>query len=458
MNKTKTISEYGYSFQVKFIVCLITDKLFLEQIVDILDGKYTSNDAFRWIINEIREYYNKYKDIISMNVFKIKIQEIDSDLLVVNVKDVLKEVFKNMESPDLDYVKDKALDFHKSQVLKDAIVKSAEILERDGDTDEIKSIIDIAMQAGVERNLGHDYLQDIDKRYEESARITSPTPWDIINELLQGGLGTGELGVIVAPAGIGKSWTLAAMGAYGISKGMNVVHYTLELNEAYVGLRYDSIFSGVEVQNLKYHKEEIMEKLSKLDGNLTIKYYPTKFCTVNTLSAHLKKVMTFGTRVDMVLVDYADIMRDVHRTREVRHALGNIYEDLRGMAGELQVPIWTASQANRSALDEDVIEAGKIAESYAKIMVADFVMSLSRKIEDKISNTGRFHVIKNRFGPDGLTYPARINTNIGKIEIFESSSIQGKDVQYKIKNRDNKVKQILSQRYDDLMKGEEIDN
>ena len=458
MNKTKKISEYGYSFQVKFIVCLITDKLFLEQIVDILDGKYTSNDAFRWIINEIREYYNKYKDIISMNVFKIKIQEIDSDLLVVNVKDVLKEVFKNMESPDLDYIKDKALDFHKSQVLKDAIVKSAEILERDGDTDEIKSIIDMAMQAGVERNLGHDYLQDIDKRYEESARITSPTPWDIINELLQGGLGTGELGVIVAPAGIGKSWTLAAMGAYGISKGLNIVHYTLELNEAYVGLRYDSIFSGVEVQNLKYHKEEIMEKLFKLDGNLTIKYYPTKSCTVNTLLAHLKKVITFGGKTDMVLVDYADIMRDVHKTREVRHALGNIYEDLRGMAGELQVPIWTASQANRSALDDDVIEAGKIAESYAKIMVADFVMSLSRKIEDKISNTGRFHVIKNRFGPDGLTYPARINTNIGKIEIFESSSIQGKDVQYKIKNRDNKVKQILSQRYDDLMKGEEIDN
>ena len=458
MNKTKKISEYGYSFQVKFIVCLITDKLFLEQIVDILDGKYTSNDAFRWIINEIREYYNEYKDIITMEVFKIKIQETDSDLLAVNIKDVLKEVFKNIEATDLDYVKDKALDFHKSQVLKDAIIKSAEILERDGDTDEIKSIIDMAMQAGVERNLGHDYLQDIDKRYEESARVTSPTPWDIINELMQGGLGAGELGVIVAPAGIGKSWTLAAMGAYGISKGMNVVHYTLELNEAYVGLRYDSIFSGVEGQNLKYHKEEIMEKLFKLDGNLTIKYYPTKSCTVNTLSAHLKKVITFGEKVDMVLVDYADIMRDVHKTREVRHALGNIYEDLRGLAGELQIPIWTASQANRSALDEDVIEASKVAESYAKVMVADFVMSLSRKIEDKISNTGRFHVIKNRFGPDGLTYPARINTNIGKIEIFESSSVQGKGIQHKINNRDNQTKQILSQRYDDLMKGEEIDN
>jgi hypothetical protein len=454
MNKTKTISEYGYSFQIKFIVCLITDKLFLEQIVDILDEKYTSNDAFRWLIKEIREYYNEYKDVITMNVFKIKIQEIDSDLLQVNVKDVLKEVFKSMEATDLDYIKDKSLDFHKSQVLKDAIIRSAEILERDGDTDEIKSLIDTAMQAGVERNLGHDYLEDIEERYSETARVTSPTPWDIINELMQGGLGAGELGVIVAPAGIGKSWVLSAMGAYAISKGLNVVHYTLELNEAYVGLRYDSIFSGVEGQNLKYHKEEVMERLEKLDGNLTIKYYPTKSCTVNTLSAHLKKVTTFGTKIDMVLVDYADIMKDVNKHTEMRHALGSIYEDIRGLAGEMQIPIWTASQANRSALDEDVIEASKVAESYAKVMTADFVMSLSRKIEDKIGNTGRFHVIKNRFGPDGLTYPAKINTNIGKIEIYESSSIQGKGVQYKINNRDNQTKAILSARYDDLMNDE----
>ena len=128
--------------------------------------------------------------------------------------------------------------FHKTQVLKDAIIQSAKILEVDGDTDEIKSMIDSAMQAGVERNLGHDYLVDIDARYEESARVTSPTPWDIMNELMQGGLGGGELGVVVAPAGIGKSWVLSAMGAYAISKGKNVVHYTLELNESYVAVSY----------------------------------------------------------------------------------------------------------------------------------------------------------------------------------------------------------------------------
>jgi hypothetical protein len=227
MSKTKNISEFGYSFQVKFIVCLITDKLFLEQIVDILDEKYINNDGFKWIVKEIREYYNEYKTTFTMEVFKIKIKEIESDLLQVNVKDSLKEIFKSMEADDLEYIKDKSLDFHKTQVLKDAVIQSAQILEVDGNTDEIKALIDSAMQAGVERNLGHDYLVDIEERYSETARITSPTPWDIMNELMQGGLGAGELGVVVAPAGIGKSWVLSAMGAYAISQGLNVVHYTL---------------------------------------------------------------------------------------------------------------------------------------------------------------------------------------------------------------------------------------
>jgi len=309
MSKTKNISEFGYSFQVKFIVCLITDKLFLEQIVDILDEKYINNDGFKWIVKTIRDYYQEYKTNITMEVFKIKIQEIDSDLLQVNVKDSLKEVFKHMEAEDLEYIKDKALDFHKTQVLKDAVIQSAKILEVDGNTDEIKSLIDSAMQAGVERNLGHDYLVDIDARYEESARVTSPTPWDIMNELMQGGLGAGELGVVVAPAGIGKSWVLSAMGAYAISQGLNVVHYTLELNEAYVGLRYDSIFSGVESQNLKYHKEEVMEKLFNLKGNLTIKYYPTKSTGVMGIKAHIEKSAMLGKSPDLVIVDYADLLK-----------------------------------------------------------------------------------------------------------------------------------------------------
>ena len=443
--------DFGHTFQVKSISSLMKNQTFLEQIHDILDEKHYDSDSLKWIVKECKKYYDEYRKCITLDVFKVKTSEVENDVLKVAIVENLKEVFRHLDSPDLEYIQDKTLDFFKNQTLKNAIIKSVDILESNGDYESIKKIVDDALNAGTERNIGHEYVEHVEDRYSETARTTVETGWEVIDELTQGGLGGGELGVIVAPAGVGKTWVLAALGANAMTRGKHIVHYSLELNESYVGLRYDSIFTGIANQNLKYHKDDVINHMEKLKGDLVIKYYPTKTASVNTLSAHLKRITTLGTQVDMVIVDYADILKDMGGSREVRHALGNIYEDLRGLAGEFQIPVWTASQANRSALDEDVIEATKVSESYQKVMTADFVMTLSRKVEDKIGNTGRFHVIKNRFGPDGITYPAKVNTNTGKMEIYESSSVGGQEQQSKIDNRDNLMKKMLSNRYEDLM-------
>ena len=445
------LTDFGHTFQIKSISALMKNQTFLEQIHDILDEKHYDSDSLKWVVKECKKYYDEYRKCITLDVFKVKTQEVENDVLKVAIIENLKEVFRHLESPDLDFIEDKALDFFKNQTLKSAIVQSVEIMESKGDFEQIKRLVDDALNAGTERNIGHEYIQHIEDRYSETARSTVETGWEVIDDLTQGGLGGGELGVIVAPAGVGKTWVLAAIGANAMKRGKHIVHYSLELNESYVGLRYDSIFTGIANQNLKYHKDDVQTEMDKLKGDLVIKYYPTKSASVNTLSAHLKRITTLGTEVDMVVVDYADILKDTGNSREVRHALGNIYEDLRGLAGEFQIPVWTASQANRSALDEDVIEATKVSESYQKIMTADFVMSLSRKVEDKIGNTGRFHVIKNRFGPDGMTFPAKVNTNTGKMEIYEGNSVGGKEQQNKIDNRDNLMKKMLSNRYEDLM-------
>ncbi len=451
---TNRLADFGHNFQIKSVSCLMTDINFIGQIYDILDESHYDNDALKWIVKECKTYYNEYKKPITLDVFKVKVSEVHNDILKTTIVENLKEVVRYLEAPDLDFIKDQSLDFFKNQTLKNAIIESVEILEHKGDFETIKNIIDNAMRAGVERNVGHEYAEDIEIRYSEMARATVETPWDIINELTQGGLGGGELGVIVAPAGIGKTWILCALGGGAMKKGTNVIHYTLELNEAYVGLRYDSVFTGIPNQNLKYHQEDVKKAVDGVEGELVVKYFPTKTASVNTLSAHLQKLRMMGKKFDLVVVDYADILRDTKFTKEVRHALGNIYEDLRGLAGEFEVPIWTASQANRSALDEDVIEAQKVSESYQKIMTADFVVSLSRKVEDKIGNTGRFHVIKNRFGPDGITYPAKVNTNTGAVEIYESTSVGGKETQKKIDNRDNLMKKMLANKYEDMMNEE----
>ena len=393
----------------------------------------------------------EFRKAPTLEVLKIKITQMDDEILKVSVVENLKEAWRNIESTDLEFVKQETLGFCKNQVLKGAIVEAVDLLEQKK-YDEIKNIIDAAMKAGSERDLGHDYIISLEDRLTDSVRATLTTPWDSVNGVMDGGLGGGELGVLVAPAGIGKTWCLQALGAHLVKCGKTVVHYTLELNENYVGLRYDSIFSGVTTANIKYYKEDVKSKLDKLPGKLIIKYFPTKSASVQTLGAHLKQLELSGVKPDVVLVDYADILKLTGNFREKRHAIGNTYEDLRGLAGELEVPIWTASQANRSALEEDVIGADKVAEDYSKVMTSDFVMSMSRKVEDKIANTGRFHVIKNRFGIDGVTYPATINTNIGQVQIFEGSSQFGKDAQSKMDNSQEFLRKELANKYKDMEK------
>ena len=448
---SETLTQFGTSFQSKIITSLITDVKFIQTISDILSSSMFDSDSNKWLVKEIKKYYLEYKKQPTLEVLKYKIEEIDNDVLKTGVVEKLRDVWKNVESTDLEFVQSETLNFCKNQTLKSAILESVERLQNK-DYDGIKSIIDEAMKAGSSRDLGHDYISSLETRLEESARETVKTPWDIINDVMDGGLGAGELGVIVAPAGIGKSWTLQALGASVIRQKKTVVHYTLELNENYVGLRYDSIFSGITTSNIKYYKEEVSKKLFDLKGKLLIKYFPTKAASVQTLGSHLKQIELSGTKVDMVIVDYADILMPTGNFREKRHAIGNIYEDLRGLAGELELPIWTASQANRSALEEDVIGADKVAEDYSKVMTADFVMSMSRKVEDKIANTGRFHVIKNRFGIDGVTYPSTINTNIGVVKIHEGSSQFGKEAQNKMDNSQEFLRKELANKYNDMEK------
>ncbi len=443
----KKLSDFGYNFQVKLIAALMTDKNFLQQISDILDYKYFESEATSFIVKAIKTHMVEFKAAPTLEVMKVKIKEISDEVLETSVVSALKDAMRNIESSDLDFIKEESIKFCKNQKLKGAIVESVNLLES-GEFEAIKVKIDEAMKAGGDRNIGHEYNTDIEDRYKESVRNTITTGWEVIDDLADGGLGSGELGVMVAPAGIGKSWALANVGANAVKAGKTVLHYTLELNQAYVGLRYDSIFTGIAAQDLKYNIDDVKKRLKKLPGDLIIKYYPTKGATVLSIGSHIEKCIIQGKKPDLVIVDYADLLRG--NGREVRHELGNIYEDLRGLAGEYEIPVWTASQANRSALQEDVIQADKIAESYSKIMTADFVVSLSRKIEDKAAGTGRWHVIKNRFGPDGLTLPSKMNASNGQIDIYDGATVQGQSAQEDINNNTEYLRKMMAKKFEEL--------
>lgn len=451
MQVEDTLQFYGSGFQNKVLAVLMKDRAFLQQVHDIIDPRFFSSESAQWIARTTLDYFNKYKSPPTLEVLKVELDQIDIDMLKTTVVENIREVLKYAEAEDSQFIKDKTLDFCKNQKLKGAILKSVELL-KSGKYDEIKAGIDEAMKAGSDKDIGHEYLDNIAARFTENKRNTIPTPWDIINDVMDGGLGSGEMGVFVAPAGIGKSMALVNIAADAVKRGLNVVYYTLELADTYVGARFDSYYTGIPSQDLKFHQQEVEEALTKIKGNLVIKYYPTKTATVNTIAAHIDKCIMQGVKPDIILIDYADLLRDTGAKGSVRNdiMLGNIYEDLRGLAGTHQIPIYTASQANRSALEEDVIEADKIAESYAKVMVADFVVSLSRKTADKISGTGRWHVIKNRFGPDGLTFPSKMNMATAKIDIYAENTVLGKEAKSLMQNEDEVIRQALANKFSEL--------
>ena len=444
-----SLNDYGPTFQTKILSSLLTDKVFISTIIDIIEVDYFQSDANKWIVKTIEKYFMEYKTPPSLDALKVELKKLKNDVLQVAVVEALKSAWTHRESDDLDYVKDEILDFCKNQKLKKSILESVDLLENK-DYDGIKMVVDTAMRAGTTRDLGHDYISGFEERLETSARKTTPTPWPVINDIMDGGLGGGELGVMVAPAGIGKTWFLQTVGADAIKKGMKVVHYTLELNQAYVGLRYDTIISGINTQQLKYYKEDVQSKLFDIQGNLMIKYYPTRTASVQTISSHLKQLELIEFKPDVIVVDYADILKPISNYREKRLNLGETYEHLRGMAGEFDVPVWTASQANRSSLEEEVIGADKVSEDYSKVMTADFVMSISRKVEDKVANLARVHIIKNRFGVDGVTYPTDMNTDIGKIMVNDSNTKQGQIASEKMNNSEEYLRKMAKNRFDNL--------
>ena len=442
------LKKFGSEFQIKCISGLVSDKTFIERISDILEPDSFETDAHKFIVKETISYFLQYKDLPTLSVFKVKVDGIENELLKQSVVEQLRLVYQKISDTDLKYIKEQFLEFCKNQKIKNAIMESVDHL-KSGQYDKIKHVVDIAMKAGMERNIGHEYMVDIEQRMSQMARKTVKTNWTEIDTLMDGGLAGGELGIITACAGSGKSWVLAKMGAEAMKQGKNVLHYTLELNENYVGLRYDACFTGIDFQNIRNNIDIVKKKIAEIPGKLIIKYFPIKTVSAHSLKLHAERIQTLGTKIDLIIVDYADILRPSQSDRNSNSysEAGGIYEELRGVAGELQVPIWSASQSNRAAMDEDIIQANNISDSYRKIMTADFVISLSRKMSDKQANTARFHVIKNRFGPDGVTFPARMNAGCGDIRIFAENSREGMGILNEMSQEENVVKKMISNKW-----------
>ena len=300
MKEDVTFSNYGKAFQETLSQLIFEDRAFSEQMEEVLDINFFELKYLQEFVRLVFGYRHKYgvhpsEDIMS-SILRTEIDE-ESDLIKKQLRDYFARSIAT-KVKDVDYIKETALDFCKKQKLKEAMIKSVALLQRSS-FGEIKTIIDEALKLGTDNKFGHDYKKDFEFRYIDRPRHPVSTGWIEMDKITKGGLGKGELGVGIAATGAGKSMALVHLGAAALKAGKNVVHYTLELTEPVVGLRYDSCLSGVPIGDLKAYKDHVFETCSDVEGNLIIKEYPTKTASTNTIRAHLDKLKKRNLFIDI---------------------------------------------------------------------------------------------------------------------------------------------------------------
>ena len=424
MTEGMDFSKYGKSFQESLAQLIFEDRPFCDQIEEVLDIGFFELKYLRAFIERVFDYRKQYGVHPSTTVFT-SILRTELESYSPALQKQIRDYYARCDARDVQdegYIKDTSLDFCKKQKLKGALVKSVELI-RNSSFDEVKQVIDEALRLGTDNNFGHDFLKDFEARYEIKARNPVSTGWDKIDSITGKGIGSGELGVVIAPTGAGKSMALAHLGSAAVKNGLNVVHYTLELSEAVTGQRYDSCSTGIPLSQLFDRKDEVFENITDIKGSLIIKEYPTKTASPNTIKKHLEKLKKQNRKIDMIIVDYADLLRSAKTYKEKRNELESIYEDLRAIAQEQRCPLWTASQTNRSGLNAEVVTMESISEAFNKCFVADFICSISRTIKDKNSNQARMFIAKNRNGPDGLIFSMHMDTSCVKLQVIDKTEI-----------------------------------
>jgi len=418
-------SRYGAKFQENLTRLILEDRGFADQISEVLDIKFLDLRYLQVFVKKIFEYKTKYGTHPSIDSMSILIKDGMSDeneLVATQILEFFNLCRSGEDVEGKDHIKEVSLDFCKRQKLKEAMIKSIGLINN-SNYGEISKLMEEALRLGSDNNFGYDYLVDFERRFQVKARNPVTTGWKTVDDICRGGLGNGELGVVVAPTGAGKSMALVHLGAQAVKAGKTVVHYTLELQDTVVAIRYDSCITGIKLNKVFSSKEQVYDIVSQVPGKLIVKEYPTKTASTNTIKTHLETLRRRNIDVDMIIVDYGDLLRPVSALREKRNELESIYEELRAIAQVFECPVWTASQTNRSGLNAEVITMESISEAFNKCFVADFIFTISRTIEDKTNNEGRIFIAKNRNGADGLVYPIFMDTSNVKIDVLTQAPL-----------------------------------
>jgi hypothetical protein len=459
------LSDYGKEFQSKLLFLVLTDKHFFENVYDILNEDLFETSATQWITKHVKLYYNEYKklpDISAFNAFRKK-DPLLSDINKIAIKDTLIDAIRNEHANDLEWVADESTLFFKNKFFEVTLFEAVELL-RENKFDEIKALVDAAASTGIDREFGHSYVTGIDERYAEGARNTIKTGWDPIDLYLDGGIGIGELGVILAMSSAGKTWVLCHLAANALLEGKKVIFYTLEDSETFISKRIDSIILKKSTSEMKYHIDDLKEKLSHLDDNLIVKEYPQLVTTTNAMVGHLNSLRLSGwcnpeggEEDDdlLVIADYGDIFAPLKSFNSDWLNQKQIYNELKSFAQVMRIRLWTAAQSNIGAEGQRNIESTKMGGAYAKVAPCNIILSLSRSTEDKGMDVASLFLAKNKYGQDSIHFPVHNDNNKGEFRVYDQETEQGREIAKKMQVGDVEMKKRVGEKFKHLMEKKE---
>lgn len=413
-----TFSKYGYSFQEQLLKLLVLEKPFCDQMMEILDVSYFETEPHRVFCKILFNYKEQYKTHPAIPTLETIINtqtKLDNINTLTQVKSLLSSIASSEDIKDSDFIKEKSLQFCRKQKIKEAMLVSIKSLE-DDDFDSAHSKIDESFKLGLDNNVGHEHADDVDERYKENIRKVVPYPWECLNKITKGGVGAGEVHVVLAPTNGGKSLALVDFAANSARDGYNIIYYTFENPEYDIGQRADAYLTQIPIEHLPEHKNEIKDFLKKMCGKLIIKSYPMHCHTIRMIENHFNRVKAKGIKIDAIVIDYAELMIPSDGSSGLDGEV-KVISDTVSFAQRYNIPVLTAAQGNRDAIDEDVITLKHVQGAYKKFGPIHFVLTLSQ--------AGNAFVAKNRIGKADLTFPIVKNGEIMTLEIKSVYSDSG---------------------------------
>jgi len=412
MGKSVTLGYLGYKFQSELINQILhpANKKFADRIIDIVHAKYFDNEYFRLIVAQIKDYYEKYEKIPTIDTLETIVRIEVKDVVTQDyVFAMLKEI-NNLVVEDWEFVQGKSLNFCRQQELKKANEKINKIVDN-GEFDNYETCAEIlreALSVGSEKDDGTSITENIEAVLEKNFRHPIPTGITGIDQLTDGGLSRGELGVILAPYGVGKTTILTKIANSAYNVGYNVLQIVFEDMPDVIKRKHLACWSGVDLNDLAERKEEVLAKHKEVTQNRTndlrIRKFSSEGVTMQTIKSFVRHEISTGFKPDIIILDYIDCVESTRQYSDEWSGEGNVMRGFESMLSEFELVGWTAVQGNRSSISADVVTGDQMGGSIKKAQIGHFIMSIARTLPQKESGRATIAVLKSRFGRDGVVF------------------------------------------------------